>query len=258
MSTHVPLPPPLLNGRDDVVCVSSSRLFVTVARSLQVVMTPFMSVRWIMLLGPRRVKVTLLTLLRTRLTAVRFDPGMARLIRAMLLATITPAPNFSWARNTPTRRLAAPRVLLRTMNVLPSAWLCTQVSGVILTALLLTHCPSRLVLSTLDSVLHSGCRHGLIPLPSAFGRKLRPLFVLMVGWASTTCWIRSLRKVCIVPVMVRQAPLAFVGLTVKATARDLTVPMQVTRLVAPVWIGPLSVKATMFGMRGCCSLVALL
>lgn len=111
---------------------------------------------------------------------------MAKLIRETLLATITAAPKFRWARNTPTRRLAAPRVLLRTMNVLPSAWLCTQVSGVILTELLLTHCPSRLVLSTLLSVLHSGCRHGLIPLPSALGRKLRSLLVLMVGCARTT------------------------------------------------------------------------
>lgn len=50
--------------------------------------------------------------------------------------------------------------------------------------------------------------------------------------------------------MVRHAPLAFVGLTLKATARDLTVPMQVIRLVAPVWIGMLVVKATMLGIAG--------
>lgn len=178
----------------------------------------------------------LLTFLRTLRIICRLSAALSgRLIRATLLAIITADLKFNWARNTPTRLVEAPRVLLRTTKVLPSAWLCTQVRGVTLTALSATKCGTELGLSTLRRVLHSGCRHGLTPLESAFGKNFRCLLVLIVGWASMTCAICPLRSVRIVPVMVRQAPFAFVGLTLKATAPVLTVLMQCPRPSDPVW-----------------------
>lgn len=167
-----------------------------------------------------------------------------RLIRAMLLAMITADLNFSWARNTPTRLVAAPRVLLRTTNVLPRACLCTHVRGVILTALSATSRGTWLGLTTLRRVLHNGCRQGLTPLSRAFGRKLSCLLVLIVGWARTTWPTDPDRRVRMVPVIVRQAPLALVGLTLKMTAPVLTVLMHCPRPSAPVWTVPLWAERT--------------
>lgn len=115
--------------------------------------------------------------------------------------------------------------------MLPSAWLCTKVSGVTLTMPCLTSPVIPLKLSTLQSVLQSGCRQGLIPRARLLGRKLSCLLVLIVGCASMTCRMWSVPSVLIVTVMVRQAPLALVGLTLKPTLRIRTVRRQCARPV---------------------------
>lgn len=178
--------------------------------------------------------MTFLMLCRIRRVLTRLSRiPLGRLTRAMLLAIIIPSLMFTCARNTPTRLGAAPRVLLRTTKVLLSACLCTQVSGVILTIRPLNSPRNALVFSRLNSLLQSGCRHGLIPPRRLFGRKLSPLFVLMVGWARTTWSILPDPNVPIVTVIVRHAPLAFVGLMLNATVPPWTVVRHLPRFSAP-------------------------
>lgn len=150
---------------------------------------------------------------KTRRVMVSFEVRqLGKLARAALFAIITCERNFSWASITPTRVGAAPRVLLKTINVPSRACFCTQVSGVILTTFCLTKPVTPLGLISLRSVLHNGCRQGPIPRRKLFGKKFRCLFVLIVGCAKTRCLNLPPSSVRILITAVRKAPLALVGL----------------------------------------------
>lgn len=197
---------------------------------------------------------------RTRSVLIRLSwAWLGRLTRAILLAIIIPEFIFTWARNTPTRLGAAPRVLLRTTKELLSAWLCTHVSGVILTTRPLIRCLQALVFSTLNRLLQRGCRQGLIPRRRLLGRKFSPLFVLMVGWASITWEILPVPNVPIVTVMVRQAPLALVGFMLKAIVPPWTVPRHLPRFSAPGWTGwfPIAIAIKLLASLWICRLPLL-
>lgn len=227
------------DGESDVASVAKADVRVYGSGSLlarlvclQVLMTCVMSGRCMTLVSLSLMNVTLLAFLRVWCVATSFE-GLPRLCREELLAMMKWSSKFRCARNTPTRLGAAPRVLLRTMNVLPSACFCTQVSGVTLTTFRLTRVPFPLTLATLNSVLHSGWIQGLSPLRSALGRQFSDLFVLMMGWYKMTCFILRCPRVVMVTVTVRQAPFALVGFSVNASAPSCMVLMQWCRFVAP-------------------------